>query len=125
MPTLEACNAKDKLVILRSCARLSDDTFARIPSLMLAGLFIKNISAPATPFFDPSPFPVAEGDETNDRTPSPNTPNTYSLQHRPSVIDPTLVSVDSVYVRVTLKDCHSPCTSVSFDLKRHISSFKV
>ncbi len=122
MPTLEACNAKDKLVILRSYTGLSNGTFARIPFLMLAGLFIKNIPAPATPFFDPSPFPVAEGDEMAGRTPSPKT---YSLQRRPSVIDPTLVSVDALRVRVTLKDCHSLCTSVSFDLKRHISSFKV
>jgi hypothetical protein len=95
MPTLEACNAKDKLVILRSNTGLSNGTFARIPSLMLAGLFMKNIPPPATPFFDPSPFPMEVGDETGSRTPSPKT---YSLPRRQSVIDPTLVSVDAVRV---------------------------
>ncbi len=94
MPSLEACNAKDKLVILRSYASLSNGAFARIPSLMLAGLFMKNISLTATPsttpFFDPSPFPVPEADDLSARTPSPKT---YSLARRPSFIDPTLVSV--------------------------------
>jgi hypothetical protein len=106
MPSLEACNAKDKLVVLRSYASLSNGAFARIPSLMLAGLFMKNIPPPATPsatpFFDPSPFPVSEADEIGGRTPSPKT---YSLARRPSSIDPTLVSVYAlVYVRVMLKE---------------------
>ena len=48
---------------------------------------------PSTPFFDPTPFPVEEGDETGSRTPSPKT---YSLPRRQSVIDPNLVSVDAV-----------------------------
>ncbi len=92
MPTLEACNAKDKLVILRSYTGLSNGTFARIPSLMLAGLFMKNTPPPATPYFNPSPFPVEEGEDTGSRTPSPKT---YSLPRRQSIIDPTLVSVDA------------------------------
>ncbi|KAN0126643.1 hypothetical protein V8E52_000283 [Russula decolorans] len=87
MPTLEACNAKDKLVILRSYAGLSNGTSARIPSLMLAGLFMKNTPAPATPFSDPWPLPVEEGNETGTRTPSPKT---YNLPRRQSVIDPSL-----------------------------------
>ena len=95
MPTLEACNAKDKLVILRSYTNLSNGTFSRIPSLMLAGLFMKNTPPPATPFFDPSPFPLAEGAETDSRTPSPNT---TSLPRRLSVIDPSLVSVNALRV---------------------------
>lgn len=97
MPTLEACNARDKLVILRSYTGLSNGTFSRIPSLMLAGLFMKNTptSAQATPFFEPSPFPVEEGEETGSRTPSPKT---YSVPRRQSVIDPTLVSVDALRV---------------------------
>jgi hypothetical protein len=97
MPTLEACSARDKLVILRSYTGLSNGTFSRIPSLMLAGLFMKNTpaGAPATPFFEPSPFPVEEGEETGSRTPSPKT---YSLPRRQSVIDPTLVSVDALRV---------------------------
>lgn len=95
MPTLEACNAKDKLVILRSYAGLSNGTFARIPSLMLAGLFMKNTPAPTTPFFDPSPLPAEEGNETGSRTPSPRT---YSLPRRQSVIDPTLVSINALRV---------------------------
>ena len=90
MPTLEACNAKDKLVILRSTPGLSNGTSARIPSLMLPGLFTKNTPPPATPFFDPSPFPVEEGNEAGSRTPSPET---YSLPRKLSVIDPTLVSI--------------------------------
>jgi hypothetical protein len=100
MPTLEACNAKDKLVILRSYTGLSNGTFARIPSLMLAGLFMKNTPLPATPSFDPSPFPVEEGDETGSRTPSPKTYSlpTYSQPRRQSVIDPNLVSVDALRV---------------------------
>jgi hypothetical protein len=95
MPTLEACNAKDKLVILRSYAGLSNGTSARIPSLMLAGLFMKNTPAPATPFSDPWPLPVEEGNETGTRTPSPKT---YNLPRRQSVIDPSLVSVNALRV---------------------------
>jgi len=96
MPTLEACNAKDKLVILRSYTGLSNGTFARIPSLMLAGLFMKNTPLTSTPFFDPAPLPVEEeGDETGSRTPSPKA---YSLPRKQSVIDPTLVSVDALRV---------------------------
>jgi hypothetical protein len=95
MPTLEARNAKDKLVILRSYTGLSNGTFARIPSLMLAGLFMKNTPLTSTPFFDPAPLPVEESDETGSRTPSPKT---YSLPPRQSVIDPTLVSVDALRV---------------------------
>jgi hypothetical protein len=93
MPTLEASNARDKLVILRGYTGLSNGTFARIdspPSLMLAGLFMKNAPLPATPYFSPSPFPVEEGDETGSRTPSPRT---YNPPRRQSVIDPSLVSV--------------------------------
>jgi hypothetical protein len=87
-PTLDACNAKDKLVILRSYNSPSNGTFSRIPSLMLVGLFMRNIPvAPATPFFDPSPFPVAEADELDGRTPSPRA---YTLPQRQTVIDPTL-----------------------------------
>jgi len=95
MPTLEAHGAKDKLVILRSYTGLSNGTFARIPSLMLPGLFMKNTPPPATPFFDPSPFPVEEGASMDSRTPSPKT---YSLPPRQSVIDPNLVSVDALRV---------------------------
>ena len=95
MPTLEACNAKDKLVILRGYTGLSNGTSARIPSLMLPGLFMKNTPPPSTQFFDPSPFPVEEGDETGSRTPSPKT---YSLPRRQSTIDPTLVSIDALRV---------------------------
>ena len=95
MPTLEACNAKDKLVILRSYTNLSNGTFSRIPSLMLAGLFMKNTPPPAAPLFDPAPFPVTEGDEVGSRTPSPKV---YTLQRRVSVIDPSLVSVDALRV---------------------------
>jgi len=90
MPTLEACNAKDKLVILRGYTGLSNGASSRIPSLMLMGLFMKNITAQATPFFDPSPYPVAEDDEMDGRTPSPKTPKTYGQQRKLSVIDPTL-----------------------------------
>jgi hypothetical protein len=111
-PTLEACTARDKLVILRSYNSLSNGASARIPSLMLLGLFMKNTpTGPATPFFEPSPFPLAESDEADLRTPSPKL---YSVQRRQSAIDPNLVSVDTLCVCVTLKDWHSPCTSVSF-----------
>jgi hypothetical protein len=95
MPILEASNAKDKLVLLRSYMGLSNGTSARIPSLMLAGLFMKNTPPPSTPSFDPSPFPVEESDGMGTRTPSPKT---YSLPRRQSIIDPTLVSVDSLHV---------------------------
>ena len=88
---------------------------------MLAGLFMKNIPvAPATPFFESSPFPLAETDELDARTPSPRT---FTLPRRQTVIDPSLVSADTVCVRVTLKDWHSPCTSVSFRYQMRISSF--
>jgi hypothetical protein len=94
MPTLEACNAKDKLVILRSYTGLSNGTSTRISSLMLPGLLTKHTSPPATPFFDPSPFPEEEGNEAGSRTPSPET---YSLplQRKLCVIDPNLVSIDA------------------------------
>ena len=95
MPTLEACNAKDKLVLLRSYASLSNGTIARIPSLILAGLFMENIPPPATPSFDPSPLPFAEGNEMGSRTPSPKT---NSMPRRSRVIDPNLVSVDVLRV---------------------------
>jgi hypothetical protein len=79
---------------------------------------MKNIPvAPATPFFDPSSFPLAETDELDARTPSPRT---FTLPRRQTVIDPSLVSADTVCVRVTLKDWHSPCISVSF---RHQTSY--
>jgi hypothetical protein len=97
MPTLEACNAEDKLVILRSYTNLSNGKFARIPSLMSAGLFIKNTPplGPATPFLDPSLCPGEEGDGTGSRMPSPKT---YSLPRKQSVIDPSLVSVDALCI---------------------------
>jgi hypothetical protein len=99
MPTLEACNAKDKLVILRSSTVLSNGASAHIPSLVLSGLFInmKNTPPPVTPFFDPSPFRVEEGIETGSRTPSPKD-YPGSLPRKLSLIDPTLVSVDTLRV---------------------------
>jgi hypothetical protein len=86
-------------VILRSFNSPSNGTFARIPSLMLAGLFMRNVPvAPATPFFEASPFPVAEADELDGRTPSPRT---FTLPQRQTVIDPTLVSVNTRRVRTS------------------------
>ena len=93
MPTLNACNAKDKLVILQSHTGSSNGPLAHIPSLMLAGLLMKNTAPPSTPFFDPSPFPMDEGNEPGSRTPSPKNDN---LPRKQSVIDPNLVSVDAV-----------------------------
>ena len=97
MPTLEACNAKDKLVLLRSYTGLSNGTIAGIPSLMLTGLFMENPPPPATPFFDPSPLPFSEGNEMGSRTPSPKS-NSLPLPRRSRVIDPSLVSVDALRV---------------------------
>lgn len=111
MPTLEACNVKDKLVILQSYTGLSNGKFARIPSLMSAGLFMKSTHPPAPPFSDPSPFPKEEGNEPGSRTPSPET---YSLPRKLSAIDPSLVSADALRLCVTLKDWHSLCSSVGF-----------
>jgi hypothetical protein len=95
MPTLEACNAKDKLVLLRSYTGLSNGTSTHIPSLTLPGLFMKNTSTPETQFFDPSPFPGEEGNEAGSRTPSPEND---SPPRKQSVIDPTLVSVDALRI---------------------------
>ena len=95
MPTLEKCNAKDKLVILRGYTGPSNGSSTRIPSLMLQGLFMKNTPPQATEFFDPSPFPEDEGGEAGSRTPSPET---YSLPRRQNVIDPSLVSVDTLRI---------------------------
>lgn len=59
----------------------------------------------------PSPFPVAESDEPNGRTPSPRP---YHFQRRQSFIDPDLVSFAISLSCMTLKDLPSRCTSVSF-----------
>ncbi|KAI0254925.1 hypothetical protein BJV78DRAFT_886641 [Lactifluus subvellereus] len=90
LPTLENCTATNKLVILRSYTSPTFGTFARIPSLMLAGLFMKNVPAghPSSvtplPPTSPSPFPLAEPD-------TPDTsPWSSNAQRRQSVIDPTL-----------------------------------
>ncbi|KAH9994095.1 hypothetical protein BJV74DRAFT_987332 [Russula compacta] len=92
-PTLEACGASSKLVILRSHSILSNGSFPRVTSHALEGLFMKNPPTgqynPPTPkaTVSPSPFPVAEADEPNGRTPSPKP---YHFQRRQSFIDPDL-----------------------------------
>jgi len=100
IPTLDKCSATSKLVILRSYSGPSISTSARIPSLMLPGLFMKYIPAgqliPATPHAptSPSPFPLAEADETDVRTPSPKSFTSFTFfnnaQRRQTVIDPNL-----------------------------------
>jgi hypothetical protein len=85
IPTLDACTSTSKLVILRS---QSYGPFSHIPSLILAGLFVPtNQLIPATPLPAVSPFPVAETDEADLRTPFSGS---FYGQRRQSIVDPTL-----------------------------------
>src|SRR6266702_3004574 len=115
MATLETCNASSKLVILRSQTGSPFGAFARIPSIMLPGLFT-NVPAgqlvPATPrpAASPFPLPMPEVDEPDDWT---STPKSFKGQYKQTTIDPTLVSSGPSCAVMTLKDGHSHCTNVS------------
>jgi hypothetical protein len=125
MDTLKTCNhdASSKLVILESArpphtSSWRDRERARIPSIMLPGLFM-NFPAgqlvPATPKAAASPsafpMPVSEADEP-DVWNAP-TPKFFNGQHKQSSIDPTLVSSGPLCVVMMLKYWRSHCTSVS------------
>ena len=90
------------------------------------GLFTPaNQLIPATPFVVTPPFPLAETDDSDIHTSSSTsfyTPDTPTPR-RHSIIDPGLVSLNTLRMCVTLKDQHSPCTSVSFRLRCHIYPF--
>jgi hypothetical protein len=110
MATLEACNASSKLVILRSQTSSPYGVSARIPSIMLPGLFV-NFPAgqlvPATPKAAASAF-ISKPDETDwSKDWSLPSPKFFSS------IDPALVSSGPLRAVMTLKDWCSHCTSVS------------
>ncbi len=120
MAALETCNAFSKLVILRSQTSSPFGPSARIPSVMLPGLFMTGQLAPATPKPAASPFPMSEVvikeatgwevDEADIRTPSPKS---FSGQRKQSAIDPTLVRSGLLHAVMMLMDWHSHCTNVS------------
>jgi len=89
-PILDGCSAKSKLVILRSHNGPSNGASARIPFLMLPGLFM-SMPIPTASWVPTTPmatsFPLAETDETEASSPSPRPLNGSRKQ---SVIDPTL-----------------------------------
>jgi hypothetical protein len=126
IPTLDACKTSGKLVIIRSGANQSYGPYSQIPSITLTGLFTPtNQLIPATPLVSTSPFPLAESDEGDLRTTSsasyytPTTPT----PRRQSIVDPNLVSLGTLLrAHVTLKNRHSPCTSVSPRFEYHIYS---
>lgn len=111
MATLDTCNASSKLVILRSQTGSPYGASARIPSIILPGLFV---NFPAGQLGTPKatasafPFSMSEADEPDACVPSPKY---FSGQRRQTTIDPTLVSSEPLCAVITLKEC-SPCTSV-------------
>jgi len=90
MATLDMCNASSKLVILRSQTGSPYGASARIPSIILPGLFMNSpagqLGTPKTAA-SPWPFSTSEADEPDARTPSPKP---FSGQRRQTTIDPTL-----------------------------------
>jgi len=93
IPTLDACKASGKLVIIRSHGNQSYGPYSQTPSLLLTGLFTPaNQLIPATSYTAASPFPLAETDESDFRTTSSTsfyTPITPTSR-RQSLIDPAL-----------------------------------
>jgi len=80
---------------------------------MLAGLFTPaSMFIPATPVAAAAPFPLEE-EESEGRSDYRTAPESTYIPRRQSVIDPNLVSFDTLRTCVTLKYWHSPCTSVS------------
>jgi hypothetical protein len=117
MATLEMYNASSKLVILRSQTGSPYGASARIPSIILPGLFMNSPAGqPATPKIAATPFsfPMSEVDEPDARAPSPKY---FSGQRKQTTIDPTLVSSGLLCAVVTLKDWYSPCTGVRIQPK--------
>ena len=105
MATLESCNASDKLVILRSQTSAPYGASARIPSIMLPGLFMNfptgQLATPKSAVPPPLPFPVSETEEYDVRASSPKY---WGGQRRQTTIDPTLVSSGPLCAVMTLKD---------------------
>ncbi|KAH9049012.1 hypothetical protein EDB84DRAFT_1261610 [Lactarius hengduanensis] len=94
MATLETCNASSKLVILRSQTGSPYGASARIPFIMLPGLFTAGQLVPATPksttpFSLPFSLPIPEADEPDAWAPPPES-FSFSGQRKQSTIDPTL-----------------------------------
>lgn len=81
---------------------------------MLAGLFTPaSMFIPATPVAAAAPFPLEEHEESEGRSDYRTASESTYIPRRQSVIDPNLVSFDTLRAYVTLKYQHSPCTSVS------------
>ncbi|KAF8264947.1 hypothetical protein EI94DRAFT_403104 [Lactarius quietus] len=91
MATLDTCNASSKLVTIRSQTGSPFGPSARIPSIILPGLFMNftagQLATPKTTT-TPFPFPVSEADEPDVRAPSPKYFN--GQRSRQTTIDPTL-----------------------------------
>ncbi|KAH9173453.1 hypothetical protein EDB89DRAFT_1959920 [Lactarius sanguifluus] len=91
MATLETCNASSKLVILRSQTGSPYGASARIPFIMLPGLFTAGQLVPATPkSTTPFSLPISEVDEP-DAWATPPESFSFSGQRKQGTIDPTLV----------------------------------
>ncbi|KAI9447810.1 hypothetical protein H4582DRAFT_1803328 [Lactarius indigo] len=90
MATLETCNASGKLVILRSQTGSPYGASARIPSIMLPGLFTAGQLVPVTPKHTAFSLPISEADEPDAWTPSLK-PFSLNGQRKQTTIDPTLV----------------------------------
>jgi hypothetical protein len=113
MATLETCSASNKLVILRSQTSAPYGASARIPSIILSGLFMNFTAGQlATPKTATSPFqfPMSEAEEPEARASSPKY---FGGQRRQTTIDPTLVSSGPLSAVMTLRNLGSRCTSVS------------
>lgn len=82
---------------------------------MLAGLFSPaSLLIPTTPVAAHTPFPLEESEESEGRSDYRTASETTYIPRRQSVIDPGIVSLNTLRACVTLKCWHSPCTSVSF-----------
>ncbi|KAI0306960.1 UbiA prenyltransferase family-domain-containing protein [Multifurca ochricompacta] len=108
MPILESCLASDKLVILRSHTNLSAGTSARIPSLMVAGLFMKNSPTSKVTWTTPSsspPLPLPVFDDLDVCTP----PQSSNEKRRQSAIDPALPLHKRQLAALAKNAKQSPC----------------
>lgn len=111
MATLEMCNASSKLVILRSQTGSPYGASARIPSIILPGLFMNSPAGQlGTPKATASAFPFSMSEPDEPDAPAPS-PKYFSGQRKQTTIDPTLVSSEPLCVVMMLKEC-SLCTSV-------------
>lgn len=91
IPTLDACSASSKLVILRSQPNRPYSPLSHLPSLMLSGLFTPaSMFIPTTPVAAAAPFPLEEPEESEGRSDYRTASESTYIPRRQSVIDPNL-----------------------------------